>query len=265
MQLVSLEWAIGALWLLCTYDLWPQVHLGFQPVSQWSHHSWLENPLGFMYSSCISFLETGGFQPANSATLQRNGTSEWTYKDTNQGGQGNLPLPSEATNLHQGYIQLSSDLQFFSDQGGVQVDHRLFLACFSHEVSTRPLNDAKKHHDFRFSGHLGHREKTLQKGIHENNWDTLLGSNISYPLPRHFWVDDVPISRYVGYGLLSWRVSCQGHLEILLRASERIPWASSNPLPATPLFKIVKDHAKASAFGEVYQGVAVPAFPGDVF
>ena len=91
---------------------------------------------------------------------------------------------------------------------------RLITGCFSHEVSTRPLNDAKKHHDFRFSGHLGHREKTLQKGIHENNWDTLLGRNISYPLPRHFWVDDVPISRYVGYGLLP--VSGY-HVRVMLR------------------------------------------------
>lgn len=35
--------------------------------------------------------------------------------------------------------------------------------------------------------------KKLQRGIHENNWDTLPGSNISYPLPRHFWVDQFPV------------------------------------------------------------------------
>jgi len=213
-------------------------------------HSWLENPLGFMYSSCISLLERG----ASNRPFA-------TYKDTNQGGQGNLLLPSEATNLHQGYIQLSSDLQFCFP---IKEGFRLITGCFAWGLYSA-LKWCKETPRFPIFGTSWTSWKKLQKGIHENNWDTLPGSNISYPLPRHFWVDDVPISRYVGYGLLSWRVSCQGHLEILLRASERIPWASSNPLPAMPLFKIVKDHAKASAFGEVYQGVAVPAFPGDVF
>ena len=66
---------LGRPWLLCTRPMTsgpPGISTSFPMI----RHSWLENFLCLMYSRCISFLETGGFQPANYATLQRNGTSE---------------------------------------------------------------------------------------------------------------------------------------------------------------------------------------------
>ena len=189
---------------LVSLDLWPQVHLGFQPVSQWSVIAGWKIP--WVSCTVVVFPYWKGGLPTGHSLL---------IKIRTKGAKEIFYFLRKQRICIKGIYSSPRTYSFFPIKEGF----RLITGCFSHEVSTRPLDDAKKHHDFRFSGHLGHREKKLQKGIHENNWDTLLGSNISYPLPRHFWVDDVPISRYVGYGLLPWRVLCQDHLEILLRAS----------------------------------------------
>lgn len=127
-----------------------------------------------------------------------------------------------------------------------------------------------KHHDFRFSGHLGKLRKKLQKGIRENNWDSLMGSNISYPLPRDFWVDNAPISRCIEYGLSDYFPEGyqKGHLATLLRASlDTLSFQQSTACRAfiqelkgpRQGLSVWKDQGVAAAIGDIFSEDMVPS------